>query len=197
MGDAVPMTPEERAQEVMRLEGPRILALVQAASQLPAARLPAGQKGRQIIDIAEKLSRTITPHTACARGCSECCHMATNISTYEAKMIGRFVGRDPKRLRREGKVVPALGDELRARYTGVPCPFLKDGRCSVYPARPLACRIHHTMRDDESDCRLRLDEQGRVTNPTPALNLSPVGTASAQIFSGGDFGDIREFFPPG
>ena len=190
------MTPEERAQEVMRLEGPRITALVQAASQLPAARLPAAQKHKRIIEIAEKLSRTITPHTACARGCSECCHMATNISAYEAKVIGRFIGRDPKRLRREGKAVPALGDELRIRFTGVPCPFLKEGRCAVYTVRPLACRIHHTMRDDESDCRLRLDAAGNAINRTPSLNLSPVGMASAAIFDGGDFGDIREFFPP-
>jgi uncharacterized protein len=191
------MTPEERAQEVMRREGPRIMALVQAASQLPAARMPAARKHQRILDIAERLSRTITPHTACARGCSECCHMATNLSAYEAKLIGRFVGREPRRLRREGKVVPALGEELRARYTGAPCPFLKAGRCSVYPVRPLACRVHHTMRDDETECRLELDEAGRVINRTPALNLSPVGMASAAIFAGGDFGDIREFFPPG
>jgi hypothetical protein len=52
------------------------------------------------------------------------------------------------------------------------------------------------MMDDETSCRIRLDEQGRAINPTPSLNLSAVGMAAAAIFKGEDFGDIREFFPP-
>ena len=29
-----------------------------------------------------------------------------------------------------------------------PCPLLKDGSCTVYPARPLACRIYLSMKVD-------------------------------------------------
>jgi hypothetical protein len=51
------------------------------------------------------------------------------------------------------------------------------------------------MMDDNADCRMRLDAQGQAINRTPALNLSVLGNASAFIFAGDDFGDIREFFP--
>ena len=185
--------PEERAQELVRLEGTKIGALVRAAAKLVRARGPDRQA--QIIEIADELSRTITPHVACARGCSECCYMATNLSRYEADMIGRYIGREPERLGRERKTTPRLADDLRARYTGVACPFLDAGRCSIYAVRPIACRTHHTMMDDETNCRLRLGEDGRVVNPTPSLNLSTVGSAAAAIFAGQDYGDIREFFP--
>ena len=192
-----PMNPEERAREVLRLEGPRITALVQAAANLARASMPADRKRQEIVHIAGELSRAITPHTACARGCSECCHMNTSLSGHEARKIGRFIGREPRRLGRERKRSATLADELRVRYTGVPCPFLEAGRCSIYPVRPIACRTHHTMMDDESGCRLRLDADGRAVNPTPALNVSAIGIAAAAIFAGEDFGDIREFFPPG
>jgi Fe-S-cluster containining protein len=191
------MTPEERAQEVLRLEGTKIAALVHAAARLARASMPADRKRQQIVHIAAELSRAITPRTACARGCSECCHMNTSLSGHEARKIGRYVGREPRRLGRERSRGPTLADELRVRFTGVPCPFLEAGRCSIYPVRPIACRTHHTMRDDETGCRLRLDAQGRAINPTPSLDVSAIGIAAAAIFAGEDFGDIREYFPPG
>ena len=190
------MKPEERAHEILRLEGPTITALVHAAGALARASLPAAMKRQRIIEIAEQLSRTISAHTACARGCSECCHMNTNLSGHEAKRIGRHLGVEPRRLGRERKRSPGLLDELRVRYTGVACPFLEAGRCSIYSVRPIACRTHHTMMDDETNCRMRLDPDGRAANPTPALNLPAFAAAVGAIFAGEDFGDIREFFPP-
>jgi Fe-S-cluster containining protein len=193
------MKPEDRAQQVMRIEGPRISGLLGEAAKLMTGRVPASQRRMRIIEIAGKLSRTITPHTRCVHGCSECCSWSLSITAFEARLIGRQVGREPKRLGRElGRADPGLAHELRVRYTGVPCPFLKagPGGCSIYPVRPLACRTHHTMMDDEANCRIRLDEHGRAINPTPSLNLSAVGSAAAAIFTGEDFGDIREFFPP-
>ena len=189
------MNPEDRARRVMKLEGRRIDKLVRSAANLASASVPSLDRRDEIIGIADRLSRTITPHTACARGCSECCHMSTTLSGYEAGKIGRFLGREPRRLGRKVGANPGLAEELRKRFTGMPCPFLERGRCTVYPVRPIACRIHHTMMDDESSCRMRLNEDGTAANPTPALNLGTVGTASSAIFAGDDFGDIREFFP--
>jgi Fe-S-cluster containining protein len=191
----MPMTPEERAREIIRLEGPKIVALVHAAASVARASLPAAKKRQRVIEIAEDLSRTITPHTACSRGCSECCHMSTKLSGHEAAKIGRFLGREPRRLGRGRKALPGLADELRVRYTGVPCPFLAAGRCAIYPVRPIACRTHHTMMDDETSCRVRLDADGRAANPTPALNLSGFAAAVGAVFGGEEVGDIREFFP--
>ena len=188
------MTPEERAREVFRFEGPRIKALVDEAARLAKLRFPTEWQRERIFAIAEDFSRTITPHTACARGCSECCHLCTKISGYEAKLIGEYVGREPRLLGRRRRVTS--DDELRIRFTGVPCPFLANGRCAVYPVRPVACRTHHTMMDDELQCRVKLDERGQAINRTPALNVSALAAAAEALFSRDDYGDIREFFPP-
>jgi len=189
------MTPELRAQRITDADGPRIEQLVRAAvALLNDKRSDYQTKADRIIDVCDALSRTIVPHTPCAGGCSGCCYMATAISGFEARMIGRYIGRAPRELGRENIASPALEDDLRARYTGVRCTFLVDGRCSIYPVRPASCRLHHSLNDDASNCTI-------VPGVTPAplvphLNLTAVTVAVAFIFRADDFGDIREFFPP-
>ena len=193
------MKPEERAQEIVRLEGPRVEALLRAAKKLVKTPMAKAERRVRIIEIADKLSRAVSPHTHCAQGCSECCHLSLNISGYEARLIEDHTGWKHRILgRKMGETYLGLADELRVRFTGMACPFLNPGSCgcSIYPVRPFACRIHHTLANDSTDCRIRLDERGRAINPTPTLNFSIVGNASAMIFKGEDFGDIREFFPP-
>ena len=186
------MTPHERAAAITEAEGPRIQKLIRLATDLVDAKVPAQMKGERIMDVADALSRTITPHTECARGCSHCCHMATCLSGFEARMIGRYVGREPARLGREMVASLDLERELQARYTGVPCPFLVAGKCSVYPVRPAACRLHHSLMEDADNCRIR-DNREPIT--VAHLNLLTVQMALAAVFMADDFGDIREFFP--
>src|SRR3990167_2374390 len=40
-------------------------------------------------------------------------------------------------------------DATAACWQGVPCSFLKEGRCSIYRHRPLACRLQINMDDDD------------------------------------------------
>lgn len=35
-----------------------------------------------------------------------------------------------------------------------PCPFLRDGGCSVYDVRPMACRLLLNLDDDDLLCQL-------------------------------------------
>lgn len=90
------------------------------------------------------------------RGCGECCRHLTDkvmVETLDAFRLARY-------LREHGEPDMAM-DEFYARYTtpmpvsrGYPiftlstagehgaCVFLKDGHCSVYPARTRACRLY-------------------------------------------------------
>ena len=39
------------------------------------------------------------------------------------------------------------------RDASLPCPFLKDGRCSIYEHRPLACRAHYALANPDN-CKM-------------------------------------------
>lgn len=191
---------QANADRIDAAVGPKLVMLVRAAVELANnRRVMNGDKAEAIISIAEDISRTITPHTACRDKCSHCCHMATAISGFEAAMISRFTGRKMERPGRNGveDVDGSLQAELVWKYTGVPCPFLVDEKCSVYAVRPVACRIHHNLDDTADVCRIVPggQEVNQHRPSVPELDLRPFIVAHASIFLADDFGDIREFFP--
>ena len=187
------MSAENNAAAIMAAEGPKLARLVaEAVAVLQRPKMRAQDRGDKIIDIAEAISRTITPLSPCRNACSHCCHMATAISGFEARMIGRYVGREPAKLGRENAASDTLQAELVERYTGVACPFLSPaGKCSVYAVRPAACRLHHSVEDSPDNCDIAAHPGARVAH----LNLTAVQASLASIFIAEDFGDIREFFP--
>jgi len=186
--------PEERAAALMAGAGPQIQALIREAVKLavnPRGLSPA-DRADALMTVSENLSRTIVPYTPCVKGCSHCCYMATCISGHEARMIGRYLGRDPKRLGRENVFSDSLQEYLLATFTGVPCSLLDErGKCSVYPVRPIACRLHHSLEPTEENCKIVPGVPITVAH----INLTVVDVAHASLFAADDFGDIREFFP--
>lgn len=49
----------------------------------------------------------------------------------------------------------SLEDQLKIR---VACPFLKDGSCKVYEARPMGCRIY--LSSSARSCKQEFDQPG-------------------------------------
>jgi len=93
------------------------------------------------------------PPVACQAGCSHCCHRVVIASAPEvfaaaAYIDGNFQG-DQKsalqaRLRRYlADVGPRIGHDLGVVRTA--CPLLIEGLCSIYEARPLACRAQFSL----------------------------------------------------
>ncbi len=87
---------------------------------------------------------------ACQKGCEWCCHQAVFANSYElhylsAKIKSSFTPEEQKNLiiRAENKnaVTSALSETEQLKYKS-PCPLLKEGACSAYAARPMACRIY-------------------------------------------------------
>jgi Fe-S-cluster containining protein len=85
---------------------------------------------------------------ACAAGCCFCCYLPVDITVPEALSITVYAQTmltsdafEALCQRLEGTVahVRGLSYEEHAR-AHIPCALLVDGRCSVYPSRPLACR---------------------------------------------------------
>ncbi|MEM9771818.1 MAG: YkgJ family cysteine cluster protein [Cyanobacteria bacterium P01_D01_bin.73] len=102
----------------------------------------------------EKSSRAI----ACQSGCDCCCHLHVPASKPEIQLLLRHLrrsltqkeqddlrGRIEKTSQRITKV--SHRDRLSRK---IPCIFLKNGQCLVYPVRPAACRDHNSI--DLSAC---------------------------------------------
>ncbi len=74
---------------------------------------------------------------ACAAGCSACCRTHQDIPVYPQELVG-LTWYAVERL--ESPLRERLLERLEA-WPGVEgCVFLVDGRCSVHPMRPMACR---------------------------------------------------------
>ncbi|WP_338668253.1 YkgJ family cysteine cluster protein [Pseudodesulfovibrio methanolicus] len=114
----------------------------------------------------------LDPPLACKRGCIHCCYNQVALTEPEALFLGlHLLGtRSPERLRDLANRARALADGLKGkswREIGMmrhrlPCLFLEDGGCSVYPARPLACRGWNSV--DEKMC-LRSNLSGDALTP--------------------------------
>jgi Fe-S-cluster containining protein len=154
------------------------------------AKLPLSQRIRynKLVKLVDQASEAILPFTACRKGCSHCCHIAALISDVEAQRIGEAIGRKPVKTGAFPADVPALQD----KYFGVPCTFLKGGRCSIYEVRPLACRLHFSMADDSFFCSTAIAPQNSLV---PTLNLQGVDAALFRVTFGSMHADIRDFFP--
>jgi Fe-S-cluster containining protein len=104
----------------------------------------------------------LDPPPACKRGCIHCCYNQVALTEPEALFLGlHLLGtRSPERLRDLAVRAQTLADGLQGKSWQeigmmrhrLPCLFLEDGGCSVYPARPLACRGWNSV--DENMCLL-------------------------------------------
>jgi hypothetical protein len=95
------------------------------------------------------------PRPACARGCFYCCHSRVELTAPEVFVLARFLRAHPDPARDERLVATAReleGVDGRAYHRQqVRCALLDDdGACTVYPARPMACRRAHST--DASIC---------------------------------------------
>ena len=86
----------------------------------------------------------------CRRGCSWCCYQQVLVNPAEMLLITDYIGRNfndkmkkailQRAIEKDEKVKSLPAEE--ALQQKIPCPLLLDGTCSIYPVRPMACRIY-------------------------------------------------------
>lgn len=127
---------------------------------------------------------------ACARGCSYCCHLRVEIRPHEAFALAHHV-RTKFDAARRARVLARLEENLQRIAllapqqhirAGIPCALLENGMCSVYDARPAACRKYYsvsvkTCRDAFADTSAPLtgeleDEELRFAGNAVALGYA-------------------------
>jgi Fe-S-cluster containining protein len=112
--------------------------------------LPAYQRSLQRHDA--RLANAADASTlACKEGCSWCCHFSVDVRPVEVFNILEFMQTEfsvveQQRLRTEieaNALVLSQLDEMQRMLHNIKCPFLSDGRCNIYAARPQTCRNYH------------------------------------------------------
>lgn len=153
---------------------------------------------RRQADLLLKAADGLSP---CSSGCSHCCHIGVLAAEPEAIAIGKVVGRAPAKppLDRvftvdqvETTKESTVREAFDSRHFGKPCPFLDNGRCSIYEHRPLACR--HLISMDRDDLLCRLVPGARIT--VPYVNTTAEQFAYLLAMGGHSrIADIRDWFP--
>lgn len=143
--------------------------------------------------IADEMMAFNRDDVACRRGCNHCCHTQVFLTTDEAEVIGKRIGRKPQHV-----AAPGRGRDDRESFDfgyHNPCTFLIDGECSIYENRPLPCRLQYSLDVDALMCELTPPESKAV----PYLNPHPYLMAFLQMLGVPEvrpvLGDIRDFWP--
>jgi Fe-S-cluster containining protein len=146
--------------------------------------------------------------TPCRKGCNHCCHIPVLVTRAEAALIAAATNRTLATSPRDAVVLAHQLEQLSgqsphqdpnarrwAHHTGQACPFLDsgDGSCTVWNARPLACRYHYSLDDDDLLCQLVNDDAPinvplLNTNARKAVSLAIQGLQQ-------EAADIRDWFP--
>jgi len=108
---------------------------------------------------------------ACREGCSLCCWLRVDVFAHEVFLLARYLGSHfsaeeiselMTRLEAHSERVLPLTPFEHATQN-VPCPLLREGRCSVYAARPHSCRRHHSL--DLAACQFTFDHPTDLETP--------------------------------
>lgn len=95
----------------------------------------------------------------CKKGCAWCCHQAVFGNTHELFFLRDYIDKNvPEKEKaafleraRQKTLLTANKSHEEQLVIRAACPFLVDGACAVYEARPMACRIY--LSSSEKSCR--------------------------------------------
>jgi len=137
--------------------------------------------------LADQLGPATQGIAPCRDGCAHCCHTPVLLSRVEAEVIAKETGATLQTPRDR-----SMMNRTNRAYIGVPCPFLRESRCSIYASRPFVCRTHYNLDADNLLCRLIPGEPVKVPyldhKPFDEVHVSALGKKALQFF------DIRDFF---
>lgn len=121
-------------------------------------------------DLAETLisnnrEQTPPPHPIhCCEGCTWCCYTRhIMVTPMEVLVLAKHI-RDTFDADQQASYLQSMIEDASSRGgSACPCPMLKDGGCSVYPARPFMCRAHNSF--DVTLCQRAVEEDENIKVP--------------------------------
>jgi Fe-S-cluster containining protein len=127
----------------------RVGPLLQRAgreAEAAAATMPRTEEGVRALQTAvyglvERV-RVAAP-LACGSGCASCCSQRVAVMPYEAALA--YLVAPAEQLGRAVRLAAGYSRMSQAERSRAPCPLLTEARCSIYTARPAACRTEHSF----------------------------------------------------
>jgi Fe-S-cluster containining protein len=162
-----------------------------APAQLDAVVAAAKATAEKFWGLAQKAVEREGP-IACKSGCAWCCYQGVALIPIEAVTIARHIEANftpaertalAERLDRTHEKTAGLGVHARARLM-LACPFLVEGRCSIYAVRPFRCRGIHSR--DADYCKWKLENiDAAVQDERRGTAADPLLQAPVQIMDAG------------
>ena len=114
------------------------------------AQIPSNEGRARYLhqQVEEEISQGANLSVSCHKGCSACCHMEVEITSYEAEILKNLVlnGHDIDRnrlMRQSSRNLQDASWKQGPRNPDSKCVFLnQEGSCSIYEHRPVMCRRH-------------------------------------------------------
>lgn len=106
---------------------------------------------------------------ACKENCEYCCYFKVEVSAFEVFQIYFYI-ENKYNIENKEKLISRLNEHTNQVNTvdyselekrNIKCPLLVNGKCSVYPVRPIGCRRHHSL--DVSLCKKSFDNPTDLT----------------------------------
>jgi Fe-S-cluster containining protein len=135
----------------------------------------AGKLDRHLDAALTHAKQILGAPIACRAGCSFCCHVRVEVLAHEAIALFRYLRSQipEEQAQAIAAKVVANADRLATmtpeQHTAarVQCAFLVNGRCSAYPARPLACAGFHSL--NVSECERAFNDAADLTDRIPMV----------------------------
>jgi Fe-S-cluster containining protein len=171
----------KRIDEVIKGSLPAAIRALQNAS--------SGTVKRQLIPIYLKMDNDLSSAgeaVACRAGCSYCCYYHVAVTAAEALALaehlrGLSTPQQEHLTRKLYETAKQVAPLSQAEYihTNIPCAFLDNDRCSVYDARPVACRGFHSVNVDP--CRAAFENPQSLEPMTFAPDRQAVNEAYKNV----------------
>jgi len=95
-----------------------------------------------LYDFMNEIYGQANGYIACRKGCNHCCHYNVVVTELEVQFIEKN-----STIKRNEK------DLTSPDFHGTPCPLLEKGICTIYEARPFACRRRVAMTESSFWCK--------------------------------------------
>lgn len=152
------------------------------AEKIHKAKLNPLKKLEALYGFMDEVYQFVHKFTPCKKGCNACCYYPISISEIEIQYIAKKFGKKPNL-----EYLPVQN------VHGHPCPFLVNGTCSIYSARPYVCRRHVALTKTNTWCDPMVSNEEYFQMPRFSGLDSAFTNIRLESGSGAKY-DIRQVF---